>query len=199
MPCGKETVVHYEDPVQAAKELIHRMYSKRWFGFAEDDIEVPQDLWEEFEEFPPIFIKQSVGAEGIPQHMKDYLAKSKRAAMPDQKKLLGVLKAQKVLQYAPLLQWHQEHGLEITTIHHTIDYIPQKIFNWLVQEVANMQRKGDVEAEKALLTEIYKLLGNSASSSLTKLLSVRQEYCTRKTKVRSTSICVQPILKISKR
>ena len=41
MPCGKETVVHYEDPAQAANDLIHRLYSKRWFGFAEVDIEVP--------------------------------------------------------------------------------------------------------------------------------------------------------------
>ena len=114
---------------QAAKDLIPRMYSKRWFGFAEVDIEVPRDLWEKFEEFPPIFINQSVGEEGIPQHMKDYL---------------------------------HEHGLEITAVHRTIDYIPRKIFDWFGQEVANMQRKGDVEAEKALFAEIYKLLGNSA-------------------------------------
>ena len=51
MPCGKEIVVHYEDPVQAAQDLIPRMYSNKWFGFAEVDIEVPQDLWEKFEEF----------------------------------------------------------------------------------------------------------------------------------------------------
>ena len=162
MPCGKEFVEHYEDSVQAARDLIPRMYSKRWFGFAEVDIEVPQDLWEKFEEFPPSFINQSVGAEGIPQHMKDYLATSNRVAMPDQKKLLGVLKAQKVLLYAPLLKWYHEHGLEITAVHRTIDYVPGKIFNWFVQEVANMRRKGDVEAEKALHAEIYKLLGNSA-------------------------------------
>ena len=92
MSCGKETVVHYEDPVQAAKDLIPRMNKRRWFGFAEVDIEVPRDL---FEEFPPIFINQSVGEEGIPQHMKDYLVKSGRAAMPDQKKLLGSTKSTK--------------------------------------------------------------------------------------------------------
>ena len=103
-----------------------------------------------------------VGAEGIPQHMKDYLAKSGRVATPDQKKLLGVLKAQKVLLYIPLLKWYHEHGLEITAVYRTIDYVPRKIFSWFVQEVANMQRKGDIEAEKALLAEIYKLLGNSA-------------------------------------
>ena len=83
MPCGKEIVVHYEDPAQAAKELIPRLYSKRWFGFAEVDVEVPRDLWEKFEEFPPIFVNQSVGSEGIPQHMKDYLAKSNRVFLPD--------------------------------------------------------------------------------------------------------------------
>ena len=90
MPCGKEFVEHYEDPVQAAKELIPRMYSKRWFGFAE----------------------------------------------------VGVLKAKKVLLYAPLLAWYYENGLEITAVHRTIDYIPQKIFEWFVKEVANMRRKG---------------------------------------------------------
>ena len=138
-----------------------QLYSKRWFGFAEVDIEVPWDLWEEFEEFPPIFINQSVGVEGVPQHMKDYLANSGRAAMPDRKKLLGVLKAKKVLLYAPLLKWYHEHSLEITAVHRTIDYIPRKTFSWFVQEVANTRRKGDVEADKALLAEVYKLLGNS--------------------------------------
>ena len=138
------------------------MYSKRWFGFAEVDIEVPQDLWEKFEEFPPIFINQSVGEEGIPQHMKDYLTKSGRTATPNQKKLLGVFKEKKVLLYMPLLQWYIEHGLEITAVYRTIDYVPKKIFHWFVKDVANMRRKGDAEAEKALLAEIYKLLGNSA-------------------------------------
>ena len=94
--------------------------------------------------------------------MKDYLAKSGRTATPNQKKLLGVLKAKEVLLYAPLLAWYHEHGLEITAVHRTIDYIPQKIFDWFIKEVANMRRKGDAEAEKALLAEIYKLLGNSA-------------------------------------
>ena len=101
MPCGKKTVVHYEDSAQAAIDLIPRLQSKRWFGFAEVDIEVPRDLWETFEEFPPIFINRSIGLEGVPQHIKDYLAKSIRTHFPDQKKLLEVLKTKKTLLYAP--------------------------------------------------------------------------------------------------
>ena len=169
MPCGKKTVVHYEDPAQAVKDLIPRLYSKRWFGFAEVDIEVPRDLWETFEEFPPIFVNQSVGSEGIPQHMKDYLAKSNRAFLPDQKELLGVLKTKKVLLYAPF-----EHGLQITAVHRTIDYIPQKLFDWFVQEVANKRRQGDAAKEKALLAEVFKLLGNSVERQ-TKVLYTKDE------------------------
>ena len=101
MPCGKETVVHYKDPVQAAKDVIPRMYSKRWFGFAEVDIEVPRDLREKLEEFPPLFVNQSVGEEGVPQHMRDYLVKSNRSFMPDQKKLLGVLQTKKGTSVRP--------------------------------------------------------------------------------------------------
>ena len=76
--------------------------------------------------------------------MMEYLAKSGRTAIPDQKKLLGVIKAEKVLLYTPLLKWYHEHGLKITAVHRTIDYYPQKLFDWLVQEVTSMRRKGDV-------------------------------------------------------
>ena len=110
MPCGKEFVKHYEGPAQAAKDLIPRLYAKSWFGFVEVDIEVPRDLWEKFEEFPPLFVNQSVGVEGVPQHMQDYLAKGNRSFLPDQKKLLRVLKAKKVLLYASLL------GGKLTTV-----------------------------------------------------------------------------------
>ena len=81
---------------------------------------------------------------------------------PNQKKLLGVLKAKKVPLYMPLLKWYIEHGLKITAVYRTIDYVPRRVFYWFVHEVANMRRKGDAEADKALLAEIYKLLGNSA-------------------------------------
>ena len=52
--------------------------------------------------------------------------------------------------------------METTAVHRTIDYYPQKTFSWFFNKVANMRRKGDVEADKALLAEVFKLLGNSA-------------------------------------
>ena len=157
--------------------LIPRLRSKRWFGFAEVDIEVPQDLWETFEEFPPLFINRSIGLEGVPRHMRDYLAKSNRTHFPDQKKLLGVLQTsvRSKLLYAPLLEWYLDHGLKITAVYGTIDYIPQKIFDWFVREVANKRRQGDAEAAKALLAEVYKLLGNNAYGKFIEAVDVERQ------------------------
>ena len=39
--------------------------------------------------------------------------------------------------------------------------MPQKLFDWFVHEVANKRRQGDAAADKALLAEVFKLLGNS--------------------------------------
>ena len=79
-----------------------------------------------------------------------------------QQKLLGVFSAKKILLYVPLLQWYLDNGLKLTAVYRTIDYEPRKIFEWFVKEVADNRRKGDADKEKALLAEVFKLLGNSA-------------------------------------
>lgn len=55
------------------------------------------------------------------------------------------------------------HGGVITAVYRTIDYVPRKIFSWLVEEVTEARHTGHVEKEKALLADIFKLLGNSAT------------------------------------
>lgn len=40
MPCGKETVTYFDDPVQGMQRLLHGLKTTTWFGFAEVDIEV---------------------------------------------------------------------------------------------------------------------------------------------------------------
>ena len=162
MPCGEGVVTTYANPEAAARVFPTALSSGEWFGFAEVDIEVPEELWSEFEEFPPLFINRSVPDNLVPQHMHDYLQTSGRKRFPEQKKLLGVLSAKKLLLYAPLLQWYLDNGLKLTAVCGTIDYEPRKIFEWFVKEVADNRRKGDKDKEKALLAEVFKLLGNSA-------------------------------------
>ena len=162
MPCGPGYVKSYDNPEAYARVFPQFLWTEEWFGFAEVDIEVPEELWSEFEEFPPLFINRGVPDSAVPQHMHDYLQQSGRKRFPEQKKLLGVMSAKKILLYAPLLAWYLNRGLKLTAVYRTIEYEPREIFSWFVNEVANNRRKGDADKDKALLAEVFKLLGNSA-------------------------------------
>ena len=162
MPCGPGYVKSYDNPEAYARVFPQFLWMEEWFGFAEVDIEVPEELWPEFEEFPPLFINRGVPDSAVPQHMHDYLQQSGRKRFPEQPKLLGVMSAKKILLYAPLLVWYLNQGLKLTAVYRTIDYEPREIFSWFVNEVANNRRKGDADKDKALLAEVFKLLGNSA-------------------------------------
>ena len=167
MPCGKETVVRYaEDDMLAPIELKQRLKDKSWFGYAEVDIEIPHHLHAKFEEMCPFFHKKSVPTKAVPTHMKQYLRATGRKLVEKNKKLMGTLSAQRILLYEPLLQWYINHGAEITKVYRTIDYKPKVIFDWFVKEVTEARRTGDVEKSKALLADIFKLLGNSGYGKL---------------------------------
>ena len=162
MPCGPGVVTTYNHPEAAARVFPQLIYSGEWFGFAEVDIEVPRELWSEFEEFPPLFVNRSIPNNLVSKHMHSYLKSSGRKRFPEQPKLLGVLSAKKILLYAPLLRWYLTNGLKLTAVYRSINYEPRQIFSWFVNEVADNRRKGDADKDKALLAEVFKLQGNSA-------------------------------------
>ena len=81
-----------------------------------------------------------------------------------------MLSVQKLLLYAPLLRWYAEHGAVIKTVHRTIDYQVTKIFTWFVEQVTEALGTGGVGKSKALLTEVFKLLGNSDYGKLIEAL-----------------------------
>ena len=59
----------------------------------------------------------------IPQHMQDYKINTGQKKIKNNKKLLGVMKAEKILLYSPLLKWYLNHGLQVTKIHKYISYL----------------------------------------------------------------------------
>lgn len=76
------------------------------------------------------------------------------------------LRTKKAL-YAPLQEWYPDHGLKTTALHCTIDYEPQKLFIWFVNQATEYRHKGDEDSDKALPAEASNLLGNSAYGKLT--------------------------------
>jgi hypothetical protein len=161
MPCGKERVLHYEDPKAAAESVVKRVMEGTCFGFVKCKLRVPKNLWPKFEEMCPIFVNREVSESDVPEHMLKYLNDTGRKRIAT-RKLLGVLEADEILLYTPLLRWYIEHGLVVDAVYTTIEYDAKKIFVWFVEEVTKARRMGDESKAQALLAEVFKLLGNAA-------------------------------------
>ena len=159
MPCGKEKV--FKCNLGEKDEIIQNVLNDKLFGFFEVDIEVPEQLRKHFSEFCPLFVISEVPEEQIPQHMKDYKINTGRKMIKNNKKLLGVMKSEKILLYSPLLKWYLNHGLQVTKIHRYISYTSGRPFKWFPEEVSSARREADNDKNKKQLGDTAKLKGNS--------------------------------------
>ena len=163
MPCGKEKVFkcNPERSSEEQDEIILKVLNDELFGFFEVDLEVPNQLRDKFSEFCPLFVISEVPEDQIPQHMKDYKINTGRKMIKNNKKLLGVMKAEKILLYSPLLKWYLNHGLQVTKIHRYISYTSSRPFKWFPEEVSSARRAADNDKNKKQLGDTAKLKGNS--------------------------------------
>ena len=159
MPCGKEKV--FQANPEEKDKLIQNVLNDKLFGFFQVDIEVPEQLRKHFSEFSPLFVLSVVPEDQIPQHMQDYKINTGRKKINNNKKLLGVMKAEKILLYSPLLKWYLNHGLQVTKIHKYISYTPGRPFKWFPEEVSSARRAADNDKNKKQLGDTAKLKGNS--------------------------------------
>ena len=159
MPCGKEKV--FKCNPGEKNEIIQNVLNDKLFGFFEVDIEVPEQKRKRFSEFCPLFVISEVPEDQIPQHMKDYKINTGRKMIKNNKKLLGVMKTEKILLYSPLLKWYLNHGLQVTKIHRYISYTSGRPFKWFPEEVSSARRAADKDKNKKQLGDTAKLKGNS--------------------------------------
>ena len=163
MPCGKEKVFHCDprERSESEAEIIQNVLNDKLFGFFQVDIEVPEQLRKHFSEFSPLFVISEVPEDQIPQHMQDYKINTGRKKIKNNKKLLGVMKAEKILLYSPLLKWYLNYGLQVTKIHKYISYTSGTPFAWFPEEVSSARRAADNDKNKKQLGDTAKLKGNS--------------------------------------
>ena len=159
MPCGKEKV--FQGNPEEKDKLIQNVLNDKLFGFFQVDIEVPEQLLDKFSEFSLLFILSGVPEDQIPQHMQDYKINTGRKKVKNNKKLLGVMKAEKILLYSPLLKWYLNRGLQVTKIHKYISYTSGRPFKWFPEEVSGARRAADQDKNKKQLGDTAKLKGNS--------------------------------------
>ena len=80
MPCGKDTLVvnkklfDQKRIVKFSKDVLKRNV----LGFAQVDIEVPEQLYDKFSEMLPLFVFQEIPDRDIPEEMEIYKKKTGR-------------------------------------------------------------------------------------------------------------------------
>ena len=80
MPCGKDTLVvnkklfDQKRIVKFSKDVL----KGKVFGFAQVDIQVPDQLYDKFSEMLPLFVFEEIPYRDIPAEMKIYKKKTGR-------------------------------------------------------------------------------------------------------------------------
>ena len=157
MPCGKDGLAVNKKPFDQKKisKFLEDVLKGNVFGFAQVDIEVPHELYDKFSEMSPLFVVQEIPDRYIPEKMRIYKEKTTRKTVKAIKKLLGVMKAKKILLYTPLIEWYRRHGMRLTAVHQLIEYKPGMPFSWFPEEVANARREADkdpLEKQKGIVS-----------------------------------------------
>jgi len=129
------------------------------FGVVECDLHVPESLRGKFSEMCPIFKNVEVALKDVGDFMKAY---GEKHGIGTRKCLIGSLHATQILLATPLLRWYLSHGLQVTKVHQVIQFRPEACFRRFADEVTTARRKGDADPSKALLGDMFKLLGNCA-------------------------------------
>ena len=70
-------------------------FSKDVFGFAQVDIEIPDELCDKFSEIPPLFVVQEIPDCAIPKKMKIYKEKTERKTVTRIKKVTRCYESEK--------------------------------------------------------------------------------------------------------
>ena len=106
IPFGKDMLVVHKNPFDQKRieKFSRKVLKGKVFGFAKVDIEVPDELYEKFSEMSPLFVVQEIPDRDIPEEMKIYKEGTGRKTLKGTKKLLGVMKAKKILLYMPLIE-----------------------------------------------------------------------------------------------
>ena len=102
--------------------------------------------------------------EAIGSHMLSY-CKANDIQFKSKRLLISGLKAQKILLATPLLQWYLKNKCQVTKIHQIIEFQPKPSFTSFIDKVTHHGIQGELEPDKAIIGDTYKLISNSSYGS----------------------------------
>ena len=126
------------------------------------DIHTPETLYNDMYEFPLIFknIEYDINSE-VGEYMKQIFDDDDCKEIRKTKKLISSFKGGRVLIKGDRLLWLLNKGLVITKIYGYISAKAGRPFEKFKEKVSNERRKGDVNKDYEIISEMWKLTGNS--------------------------------------
>ena len=143
------------------REILDGVEMGTIFGMIQVDIYTPENLKPMFEEMTPIFKNTLVSRADVGLHMREFLERYDKLKKP-QRQLIGSFHGEKILIGTPLLQWYLKKGLVVSKVYLLVEYTPEQTFKSFVKEVTDARRLGDRNLDCKILSDLYKLLGNSS-------------------------------------
>ena len=142
------------------EDILQMVLKKELFGIVWCDIRVPDELKSKFAEFPPIFKNAEVSRADIGSFMRAYCEKENLLTSP-RKLLISSYFGKAQLIPTDLLRWYLKHGLIVDRIYEVLEFQGGKCFLDFVEMVTTYRRAGDGNQNLAILSELFKLFGNS--------------------------------------
>ena len=116
----------------------------------------PKSIFQKWAPFSVILVKM----ENMSPSMSEQVREEGLCEKPRQLLVRG-MKAEKIFLASPLLWWYLKHGLVVTEVHKSLEYIPKACFKPFTDQVSQARRNGDDDADTAIIAETMKLVGNS--------------------------------------
>ena len=148
-------------PSMNKNSLIEKIKRGELFGVVDCSLEVPEEMYPYFEDFPPIFKNCEVGRDDIGDHMKEFAERNKLLPRP-RKMLISSFKLERGTVITPLLLFYLEKGVILKDVFWFLQYTPRRCFETFVQNVVDARREGDQNKESTVVAETMKLIGNSS-------------------------------------
>ena len=150
-----------------SNHLLEGIREGRLFGFVKCDVNVPEELREEFEDLPPVFKNVEISRDDIGPTMKEYALQYGEMETP-RRSLISSYFGKQLLFSTNLLQWYMNHGIEVSNVTLFVQFRGDYVFEHLPHVVANARRAADdaanLDPENAfalkLVGEMMKLVGN---------------------------------------
>ena len=157
-PCSDHWKTGDKHPCKQS-EIMRAVNEGTFYGFLEVDISVSAHLRDFYSDFPPLFATVEVPFDVVgeyTQNKNERLGKSKKNRV----QLVSGMVAEKILLGTPAIQWHMDHGLEMTKLYQAIEFRGAPILKNLVMKLTNTRRQATAEIDTATANR-KKLEGNS--------------------------------------